>query len=276
VLRMLQSVHGLGERLELAAYLSGKRLAHRLNPRYRGRAHERCLFVAGVQRSGTNLLMEVLERCNETDVYHETDPRAFERYQLRDEATLHRLVACSPAPLVVIKCLMESQRLKHLLEVFGPAQAIWVFRGYRDAVNSMVKSFSNQARQVLRVAQGQQEWWSEHMVPETLAIVREAAAKPLDDVSAAALQWYFRNRIYFDQRLADDQRIMLLKYEGLVLEPAATLERISTFAGIKCGPRAMRIISANPIGKRTPPAIRPDVAELCEALQARLLLAASV
>lgn len=268
---MLQSVHGLGERLELSAYLHGKRLLQRFSPRFLGRAHERCLFVAGVQRSGTNLLMEVLERCIETDVYHETDPRAFDRYQLRDEETLHRLVKRSSAPVVVIKCLMESQRLTHLLDAFAPAQAFWVFRDYRDVVNSMTKSFGNQARQVERVVQGRQEWWSENMAPGTLAIVREMASQPLDDVSAAALQWFFRNRIYFDQQLEGDGRIMLLSYERLVTEPAAVLSQIGDFAGITCGTRAARIITASSVGKKKAPAVRPDIAALCEALQIQLL-----
>jgi hypothetical protein len=268
---MLQSVNGIGERLELAAYLGGKRLWQRLNPGLRRRAHERCVFVAGLQRSGTNLLMEVLERCVETDVYHETDPRAFERYQLRDEATLHRLVSLSSAPVVVIKCLMESQRLRHLLDEFEPARAFWVFRDYRDVVNSMLKSFRNQARQVERVVQGHLEWWNENMTPATLATVRELAAEPLDDVSAAAVQWFFRNSLFFDQGLQGDERVMLLPYEHLVTQPALALDQVSVFAGVSCGARAARIITPASVGKRKPPTVRPDVAAHCDALLERLL-----
>jgi hypothetical protein len=271
---MRQSVTGLGERLELAAFLRGKSLLQRLSPRFKRRAHEHCLFVAGVQRSGTNLLMEVLERSVETDVYHETDPRAFRNYQLRDEATLRRLVARSPAPLVVIKCLMESQRLRQLLDDFKPAQGIWMFRHYHDVVNSMTKSFGNQARQVARVARGEQDWWSENIAPDTLSIVSEAAATPLDDMSAAALQWFFRNRIYFDQALEDDPRIMLLPYEQLVTEPLATLPRVAEFSNVELGERAARIITPTSVGKRKPPAIRPDVDALCAALHQQLQEAA--
>lgn len=267
---MFQSVNGIGGRLELASFLWGKRLWQRISPTCRARAHASRLFVAGVQRSGTNLLMEVLERSLDTDVYHETDPRAFVRYQLRDDAVLHQLIDRSPAPLVVIKCLMESQRLHLLLDNFAPARAIWVVRRYPDVVNSMIKSFPNQAAQVSRVAQGSDEWLAENMAPETLSLVRELTAQPLDDVSAAAIQWWFRNRIYLDQALDRDPRIMLLHYEDLVTAPATILPTIAAFAGIELGDRALRIITASSVGKRPSPPLRADVMHLCEALYSRL------
>src|SRR5688572_22752173 len=42
-----------------------------------------CVFVAGVHRSGTNMMMDILERSWETDVLHESDSRAFEDNLMR-------------------------------------------------------------------------------------------------------------------------------------------------------------------------------------------------
>ena len=53
------------------------------------------VFVAGVQRSGTNMLMDALERSFETDVYHERDPRAFDNYLMRPPEVIARLHARS-------------------------------------------------------------------------------------------------------------------------------------------------------------------------------------
>jgi hypothetical protein len=124
---------------------------------------------------------------------------------------------------------------------------------------------------VERVVQGHLEWWNEHMTPATLATVRELAAEPLDDVSAAAVQWFFRNSLFFDQGLQGDERVMLLPYEHLVTKPALALDQVSAFAGVNCGARAARIITPASVGKRKPPTVRPDVAARCDALLERLL-----
>ena len=73
----------LKRRSSRALLLGKKSLLHRLVGQAGGGASRRYLFVGGVQRSGTNMLMDVLERSYETDVYHERDPRAFDGYQMR-------------------------------------------------------------------------------------------------------------------------------------------------------------------------------------------------
>ena len=54
--------------------------------RLRPRPVAQHVFVAGMQRSGTNLLMDVLDASAATQVFHETDPRAFERYVVIDSS----------------------------------------------------------------------------------------------------------------------------------------------------------------------------------------------
>ena len=71
------------------------------------KAERTVVFVAGQQRSGTNMLMDVLDRHWRTDVFHETDTRAFERYQMRDIDTIRTLVGRSRASHVVIKALVR-------------------------------------------------------------------------------------------------------------------------------------------------------------------------
>ena len=82
------------------------------------------VFVAGVQRSGTNMITDVLRRSVETDVYHETDPRAFEDYEMRPLSVIRNLVDQSPARVIVFKCLCELQDLRQLLDAFPSALAL--------------------------------------------------------------------------------------------------------------------------------------------------------
>lgn len=73
----------LRERVELPTYGIFKAVKQRL---YHGLPRT-CVFVAGMHRSGTNMLMEVLDWNGLTDVYHEADLRAFTPgYEMRDTA----------------------------------------------------------------------------------------------------------------------------------------------------------------------------------------------
>ncbi len=237
----------------------------------------RRLLVAGVQRSGTNMVMDVLERSYRTAVFHERDPRAFDNYQLRAEPVIDALFERSRAELVVVKCLMESHKLAVLLERFAPTKALWVFRDYRDVVNSMVRSFRNQAKQVARIARDRDAdgWLGAGMSDETHAVVRRFAATPLDDLSAAAVQWYFRNIRFFEQGLADDPRVLPVCYEDLVTDPGPQFARIFRFAGLALEPRVVKQVRASSIGRHAEPALRPDVEARCTELYQRLTATAA-
>ena len=93
-------------------------------------------LVAGVQRSGTNMLMDVLERSFETDVYHERDRRAFQDYLMREASAIKRLAGKSSGRVFVIKALCELDQLPFLMEEFTPAKVLWIVRGYNDMINS--------------------------------------------------------------------------------------------------------------------------------------------
>ena len=105
-------------------YRSAAKIGRRLFAPAAG-SEQTVVYVAGQQRSGTNMLMNVLDRHWRTDVYHETDARAFECYQMRDIEVIRALVKRSSARLVVFKALCELQRLRDLLDAFPKARALW-------------------------------------------------------------------------------------------------------------------------------------------------------
>jgi hypothetical protein len=100
------------------------------------------VFVGGIQRSGTNLMLDVLERSIETDVFREGDRRAFQDFQMRPPEVIRHLLDASKARFVIIKALCELQDLRKLLADFAPAKAIWMVRDYNDMVNSHMKLWS--------------------------------------------------------------------------------------------------------------------------------------
>jgi hypothetical protein len=237
------------------------------------KVEKQVVFVSGVQRSGTNMVMEVLDRSMETDVFMETDRRAFDHYEMRDISTIRRLVARSGSGRVVIKALLEAHRLAGLMEAFAPAKAIWIFRAYEDMVNSYMANWPggrNQLDAIVRERTGG-NWRANGMTDETLEIVRRHYRPEMNDASALAVFWHYRNQLYFDQGLDRDPRVMLLQYESMVTEPEEYVCGIAQFLGVRPTKAMIGIISPASVRKRPPPDIAPDVRALCEAMYRRLV-----
>lgn len=269
---LMSALRNFRERVAQEVLLAAKQGRQRLRAVVASPARRNVLFIAGVQRSGTNMVMDVLEKNLDTDVYHERDPRAFDNYKLREDAVIAALVRNSPASTVVVKCLMESQKLARLLEIHAPARAIWVYRNYDDVVNSMLASFSKQIEQVRLLTRRRiaGDWLTDDMTDETYAQVCALAEGDLDGPSAAAIQWYFRNVLYFEQGLDRDPRVLLVNYDRLVTNPAPEIGRIFAFADLAMSPRVMRGITPRSIGKHPRPVLKPAVDNCCADLLARL------
>lgn len=262
----------LRQRFSRAWLLGGKRLVQRGRHLLGAEQARRHVFVAGVQRSGTNMMMDVLEKSYETDVYHERDPRAFDNYQMRERPVIHRLAERSPAPVFIIKALCELQDLRTLMAEFPPAQTVWVMRHYEDVVNSMLVSFRNQAKQVRRIVEQRSDgWWlGRGMSDATYQTLCRLAPPELDDANAAALQWYLRNQLFFDQGFDRDPRVLAVKYENLVSDPQRQFRHIFAFLGLNYTPRVAASVFASSVRRRAAPPLWPEVRALCEELDAHI------
>lgn len=262
------------EQLEYRALLAGKWLAHRTPRPAQPRRH---VFVAGMQRSGTNMLMDLIERSTHTDVYHERDPRAFDNYMMRELPVIDALAERSRAPHFVIKCLCELDRLPSLMDHFTPSKALWIVREYRDAVNSALVSFGHFKQQIERVAKGQAEgeWFAGGMSAGTQSLVRELWHPDMNEASAAALIWYFRNLLFFQMGLDRNPDVRLLSYEALVTSPVEQCEQVFGFLGLPFSTFITRKVFASSISKKAPPPIDPGVARLCDELTQRFVDARS-
>lgn len=218
----------LRERAERKFFRGYKAVRQRIGPRL-PRTH---VFVAGMQRSGTNMLMELLDWNRHTDVYHETDPRAFTPgYEMRAPEVIHTLAQRSPAPFFVIKSLCELDRLRGFLDDFAPAKIVWIVRDYHDASRSAVRSFANFVRQARFLAKDKSAsaWRGRGMSDETQALLQEVTALDLSELDGAAMMWYYRNILYFEQGLDKDPRVIVLRYEDLVRKPQQTLCEVASF-----------------------------------------------
>ena len=259
-------MNALAEKLYRTIYLWFKKL-YWVTLRLKKMEQER-IFVAGMQRSGTNMLMDILEKSFDTDVFHERDSRAFDNYKMRDQSIIRSLVEQSIAPKFVIKALCELQDLNELMAAFKPAKTIWIVRDYNDVVASMLNSFSNMEKQVIRIIkEGSDEWLGLGMT-DTVRTELENFVKPgMGNASASAIQWYLRNILFFNQQFEYDKRVLLVSYEQLVNYPENEVERICKFIGIEFNSSMVRGIFSSSIHRRKPPKINPEIRLLCDQLQ---------
>lgn len=173
-----------------------------------------------------------------------------------------------PFEVVVAKPLVESSRAVELMDAADPAKAIWMLRRYDGVARSNVKRFGleNPFQDLQPFCTNDTENWRSHgSTARTRETVMELLREELSPVDAAALFWWARNQLYFEQHLQNDARIRILRYERACNHPAEVVEALSTYLGIA--------LPVDPITSRVRPHpdvekvgdLHPDVESLCRA-----------
>ncbi len=186
----------------------------------------RPVFVVGVQRSGTNMLLRGLGYAPEVEVHNENDRRAFERYKLRDGATVARVVARSRHSHVLFKPLCDSHRTDELLALPSATapQAVWAYRDVDGRVRSALAKFGDGNRQVLRefaCGINTTRWHVQRISPESAQFVRSFDYDAMTAESGAALMWLIRNQLFFDLGLDGRADVHLVSYNDFLADPPA-------------------------------------------------------
>jgi len=271
---MAEIRHNLGRARRLG-WLEAKRWRQHAAARILGARQKHVMFVAGVQRSGTNMVMDLLEADLATEVFHETDRRAFDNYELRTPTSLRALVRQTPAPLSVFKALCECQDVRYLLDQFSGSRCLWVYRHYEDVARSHARKWTQMPDTIRRLCDeqsGSEGWRGRGMSDATRTVLRAHWHEDLNNESACALFWYFRNQLYFEQCLSEDPRVRLLSYEALLEHPHGNTEALYDFAGLDYLSRAGQSIKA-PESTRwahSDSIIDTSVRKLCDSMFARL------
>jgi hypothetical protein len=262
----------IGTELERIAFLGRKHARQRLVDLFSPIGEKRVTLVCGVQRSGTNMLMKILERSFETDVYHESDRRAFSGHQMRSPSVICSLVKKSSAKRVVVKALCEGDKISELLGSLAPANAIWMVRQFDDVINSNMKSWPGGRNQLDRIVVDRRAgaWRARGMTDETHALIQRYYHRDMNDASALALFWYYRNQLLFDQRLDNDPRLLVMRYESLVQDPERYGAIVARFVNVRFTRSMADFIFSNSVRKRSPPDIEPPIRGLCDEMLARL------
>ncbi len=235
----------------------------------------RPVFVVGVQRSGTNMLLRGLGNAPEVEVHNENDRHAFERYKLRDTATVAGIVARSRHSHVLFKPLCDSHRTDELLALPSATapRAVWAYRDVDGRVRSALAKFGDGNLQVLReYAAGinTTRWHVQRLSPGSAQFVRSFDYDTMTAESGAALMWLIRNQLFFDLGLDRRNDVHLVSYNDFLADPPATMRPLCRFLDLPYRPELVAHVSARPPTHAQPLDIDARIRAACDELAARL------
>lgn len=230
------------------------------------------VFIFGEQRSGTNMLINTLNRSIETECFFETDDKAFNAYRLKNQAKLKNLFENASARCVILKSISDSQHANYLLRNFHRAKGIWIYRNYFDVINSSLKNFKEHYKVLEYIVQDPQKagWRCEKLNKESLELVNTYYEKKVSDASARGLIWYIRNKLFFDQMLMTNNDVLLVKYEQLVLNPKEHFQTIFKFLNIEFKDKFVDKIFSSSVKKDKKNKIDNEIEILCNSLYNKL------
>jgi hypothetical protein len=234
------------------------------------------VFLVGLQRSGTNMVVRGLETLPEFEVHNEGDRRAFSRYRLRPDPVIREIVLASRHRFVLFKPLCETHRIVELLDGLGTPRrplALWAYRDVDGRVRSAAAKFGSTASDALRaVAEGRggHLWQGEGLSEDSLGLI---ASVDWDEATAAdgiALLWYVRNRLYFERGVDTRADVLLVPYGDLVRTPEPTMRAVCRFLGVRWSPAVAAHIDGRSLGRKPPVVLHPEIRSRCDALLVEL------
>jgi hypothetical protein len=234
------------------------------------------VFLAGVQRSGTNMLVRGLEQSPEFEVRNENDSAAFQRFQLRPDPVIRDLVTSSGQRYVLFKPLTDSHRVGEILDGLGTptaGRAVWAYRSVDGRVRSALAKFGSNNLDVLReiaAGQGDHRWQAQGLSAENRVLVESFDYSRMTPETAAALFWYIRNSLYFERGLDQRDDVTLASYDRFLSNPEGSMQALCRFLDFPYRPELSAHIESRPPARREPLDIDPEVRRLCDELGGRL------
>lgn len=239
------------------------------------------VWLVGVQRSGTNMVVRGLETRPEFEVHNENDSKVFERFELRPDREVAAVIAASRHAYVLFKPLCDSHRTPELLDGIGagaPGRAIWAYRGVDGRVRSAVAKFGDVNLQVLaRIAAGRGDglWQAQRLSADSRDLIASFDYDAITPEDGAALFWLVRNRLFFELDLSERSDTTIVNYDALVADPATVMSALCRFLDFPYRAGLVGHVEVRSAGREARLDLNPRVREACEELQGRLDAAAA-
>ena len=242
---------------------------------------QQILMIIGCQRSGTSLINRIFARDFNISVYressclssHDATHSGHLKLRLNSFQSLESDLLKDKSPTIVLKPLVETQNILRLLDYFPQSKALWMYRDYRDVVNSFLNKFSLNVgiRNIKAIVDGNTEFWYSESVPISVrSTLIEFYRDDIQPGDAVALFWYVRNAFFFELELHQNSRVMMCKYEHMVRYPNQFVSHIYSFLGKRFRARNTWEINSRSVDKGKSLDLSKDIQELCDGLLNRL------
>ncbi|KAI9132421.1 sulfotransferase domain-containing protein [Acaryochloris sp. CCMEE 5410] len=242
---------------------------------------QQILMIVGCQRSGTSLINRIFARDFNINVYRESsclssnDPTQTGHFKLRLNSfqDLESDLLKDKSPTIVLKPLVETQNILHLLDHFPQSKALWMYRGYKDVVNSFLNKFSLNVgiRNIKAIIDGNTDFWYSESIPSSVrSTLVEFYRDDIQPADAVVLFWYVRNSFFFELELNLNSRVMMCKYEHMVCYPNQFINDIYSFLGKRFRAINTWEINSYSVDKGRSLDLSADIQELCDGLLSRL------
>jgi hypothetical protein len=239
----------------------------------RGTPKKSPVLIAGLQRSGTTMLMNIFHLHPETDVFDEArESKAFFDFRIRSVDIVRQVIADSHFRFPCFKIIADSHILPAIMRGLPDAKVIWMYREYSANAASRLKKFPHATAAIRAVCEGRLGggWFAEGVSTAIRRSLQGLDRSGFSDFDYACLVWWVRNQIFFDLGLATDPRVRLLRYETLVVDPRSTMNDLFRWLDMPSSGQSMRFVHAQSLFKRDLPSLDPQVETLCSGLQQRL------
>ena len=248
------------------------------------------VFILGCQRSGTTICQNVFAEAKNTSVFREGNKEAMtDGWRLRSDVDIEALIDRQKSRLIIFKPINDSQSALQMLARFDNSSVIWIYRGFCDTVNSAVARWGCAQRdmvvwigealgkygsleEAMPVIAGKPSFavYAENMSPETCRLLIEWTRIPISEHTGAAIMWYLRNQLFFEQGLENNERSLLVSYEKFVQHPDEQLRRMCRFLNTRNVKKLAGGVFSTSVGRDIMPDISPGVLHACEELLAKL------
>ncbi|MEO0575363.1 MAG: sulfotransferase [Pseudomonadota bacterium] len=231
------------------------------------------VFVTGMQRSGTTMLMNTFQLHEHAQVHDEAaDSHVFDDYRIRDMQTLEKSIERSKYPFVCYKIISDSHILTDFLARFPTSRVLWAYRSATDNADSQLKKFPHATRAIKLVCEDKPGggWFAEGCSEATVNTLRGLDRSAFSEFDYACLVWWARNILYFEGEHEHHPRVRLLQYEETARDPHAMMRSVQNWIGIPVSQGAARFVHARSVAKKDLPPLDEHVARLCSDLEARM------
>lgn len=236
------------------------------------------VLILGCQRSGSTMMYNIFCKDHRSKVFQEFSKLSSDdtenKIRLNSKQKLERQIESLGHPVVVLKPLVESQHTDMLLSIGENTKGIWLYRHYKDVAASNLKKFGaeNGKKNIKPIIAGESDnWRSEKVSSAVREQIKNLVSSDLSNLDYAALFWWARNMLYFEQRLYNIPLIYTCNYSNLVSSPLEETQKIYAFLDIDHpGEKIVKHVHSNSIGKGNKAQLSNSVENLCSDLYKKL------